>query len=136
MIYYYGKVSVPRKEILMEKEDVATNNEKEDDASETQDVDLKDENGLDEEEKKVVDKAKELDGEVSKKQKKNNKKKIIIIVIIISLMEKIIKKSKYLMKRKSISLLIEWKVMIYLTLIYIFYNLRMLKRMRFIVLYL
>ena len=74
MIYYYGKVSVPRKEILMEKEDVATNNEKEDDASETQDVDLKDENGLDEEEKKVVDKAKELDGEVSKKQKKNNKK--------------------------------------------------------------
>ena len=67
----------------MEKEDVATNNEKEDDASETQDVDLKDENGLDEEEKKVVDKAKELDGEVSKKQKKNNKKKIIIIVIIL-----------------------------------------------------
>ena len=47
MIYYYGKVSVLRKEILMEKEDVATNNEEKDDASETQDVDLKDENGLD-----------------------------------------------------------------------------------------
>lgn len=67
----------------MEKEDVATNNEEKDDASETQDVYVKDENGLDEEEKKVVDKAKELDDEVSKKQKKNNKKKIIIIVIIL-----------------------------------------------------
>ena len=67
----------------MEKEEVATNNEKEDVASETQDVYVKDENGLDEEEKKVVDKAKELDDEVSKKQKKNNKKKIIIIVIIL-----------------------------------------------------
>ena len=44
----------------MEKEEVATNNEKEDVASETQDVYVKDENGLDEEEKKVVDKAKEL----------------------------------------------------------------------------
>ena len=58
----------------MEKEEVATNNEKEDVASETQDVYVNDENGLDEEEKKVVDKAKELDDEVSKKQKKNNKK--------------------------------------------------------------
>ena len=55
----------------MEKEEVATNNEKEDVASETQDVYVNDENGLDEEEKKVVDKAKELDDEVSKKQKKN-----------------------------------------------------------------
>ena len=55
----------------MEKEEDATNNEKEDVASETQDVYVKDENGLDEEEKKVVDKAKELDDEVSKKQKKN-----------------------------------------------------------------
>ena len=67
----------------MEKEEVATNNEKEDVASETQDVYVNDENGLDEEEKKVVDKAKELDDEVAKKQKKNNKKKIIIIVIIL-----------------------------------------------------
>ena len=57
----------------MEKEEVATNNEKEDVASETQDVYVKDENGLDEEEKKVVDKAKELDDEVSKKQKKNER---------------------------------------------------------------
>lgn len=41
------------------------------------------ENGLDEEEKKVIEKAKELDAEVSKKQKKNNKKKIIIILIVL-----------------------------------------------------
>lgn len=59
----------------MEKEDVATNDEEKDVTLETQDVDVKDENGLDEEEKKAVEKAKELDGEVSKKQKKNNKKK-------------------------------------------------------------
>ena len=51
----------------MEKEEVATNDEEKDVAEETQDVDVKDENGLDEEEKKVVEKAKELDGEVSKK---------------------------------------------------------------------